>query len=145
MTFFFFSLNFFLDEMILLQCFTLEIACLSNNMAIMLANSATAQRRAGRGRGPPWLSGPAVGRGAVQRGQRGNGSAFVSPRPLSPLHPHPSLLSFFPSIFLSRSSQGGGEEVFSQGLFPNCFSLTFLRYFLVRKIFGHIFLLIGSF
>lgn len=76
---------------------------------------------------------------AVQRGQRGNGSAFVSPRPLSPLHPS------LPSIFLSAPlGEEGGKEVFSHGLFPNCFSLTFLRYFFVRIIFGHIFSLIGS-
>lgn len=93
----------------------------------------------------------AVGRAAVRRGQRGNGSAFASPRPLSPLHRRPSLLStaasscFFPSILPSSSSRGGGEEVFSHGLLPNCFSLTFLRYFFVRKIFGHIFPLITSF
>lgn len=143
---------------LLLHCFPLQIVCPRDDIAIMRANSsatgrvlAPARGRAGRGWGTPWLSGRAVGRGVVQRGQRGNGSAFGSLRPLSPLRPHPSLLStaawsfFPPSIFLSRSSRGGGEEVFSHGLLPNCFSVTLLRYFFVRKIFGHIFSLIGSF
>lgn len=77
---------------------------------LWILGAGPAEHRVGRGdrRGMLWFCGPAVGREIVQRGQRGNGSAFLtvyeepppsSPPPLSLTIPH---FSPFPSPFCSQ-------------------------------------------
>lgn len=89
----------------------------------------------GDGRGTLWVYGPGVGREIVQRGQRGNGSAFLSPHPLSPLHLqlHPSLLFTAASLFFSLFSLSSSFALLPPSLleegWKSLFSWAFLKLF----------------
>lgn len=78
-------------------------------LCILGANPAESRVGKGDRRGALWFSGPAVGREIAQRGQRGNGSAFMTEPPPSlplplPLHPFLSLPSpLFTAAFLFLS------------------------------------------
>lgn len=122
-----------------------------SRLTLCILGSGPAELRVGKRdrRGTLWFFGPAVGREIVQRGQRGNGSAFLTAQtptlfpllslsipsfaPLSsPLFT--AAFSFFLSFFFFRFFPSPsyfsssvpllprrGEEVFSHGLLPNCF------------------------
>lgn len=133
-----------------------------SSLTLCILGAGPAESRVGRRdrRGMLWFFGPAVGREIVQRGQRGNGSAFLtmlaptlllSPCPSFPPLPSPPFTAafLFPP-FLSSSllfspplsvcpplAEEGRRSLFSWAS-PKLFSLTFLRYFAVKKIFGHI-------
>lgn len=118
-----------------------------SRLTLCILGAGPAESRVGRRdrRGTLWFFGPAVGREIVQRGQRGNGSAFLtvlaptllpSPSPSFPLLLSTLLcsqqlffslpFSIFLFTFLPPSSPvpllpRRGEEVFSHGLLPNCF------------------------
>lgn len=79
-------------------------------LTLCILGADPAESRVGKGdrRGALWFFGPAVGREIVQRGQRGNGSAFMTEPPPSFPSPSPSPSPSLP--FLS-------PPLFSQQLF----------------------------